>query len=166
MHGDLLFSTSLPTFLISCLFDNIHFDWCGVISHRSFDLILGWCIWWLVMLNIFSYAYWSCVYLHWKNIYSGLLIFFYSVCFLWYWVMWNLHILTINLLSVIIVANIFSHSVGCLFILSVVCCAVKKLLHLTWLHSYIFAIASFAFQEIPPNIAMIYVKEHSAFAFF
>ena len=78
----------------------------------------------------------------------------------------SLHILTINLLSVIIVANVFSHSVGCLFILSVVSCAVKKLLHLTWLHSYIFAIASFAFQQIPPNIAMIYVKERSAFAFF
>ena len=35
-----------------------------------------------------------------------------------------LHILTINLLSVISFANIFSHSVGCLFTLSMVSCAV------------------------------------------
>ena len=36
-----------------------------------------------------------------------------------------LHILTINLLSVISFANIFSHSVGCLFALLMVCYAVQ-----------------------------------------
>ena len=67
-----------------------------------------------------------------------------------------LYILDINPLLVISFANIFSHSVGCLFVLSVVSFAVKKLLSLISSHFFIFAFISFAlgdrfFPPQPPN---------------
>ena len=37
VHKDSLFSTSLPTLVISCLFDNSHSNRCEVISHCGFD---------------------------------------------------------------------------------------------------------------------------------
>ena len=52
--------------------------------------------------------------------------------------------LDINLLSVISSANIFSHSVGCLFILFMVSFAVQKLLSLIRSCLFIFAYISFA----------------------
>ena len=59
------FSVSSITFVILCLFDNSHADWCGVISHCGFCLPFL-----IVMLNIFSSACWPSVCLLWKNIYS------------------------------------------------------------------------------------------------
>ena len=50
--------------------------------------------------------------------------------------------LDINPLSVISFANLFSHSVGCLFILSMVSFAVRKLLSLIRSHLSIFAFIS------------------------
>ena len=38
MHKGSLFSTSLSTLAISCLFDNSHSDWYEVISSCGFDL--------------------------------------------------------------------------------------------------------------------------------
>ena len=38
VHKGSLFSTSLPTLVISCLFDNSHSGRCEVISHCGFDL--------------------------------------------------------------------------------------------------------------------------------
>ena len=49
-----------------------------------------------------------------------------------------LYILEINPLSVASFANIFSHSVGCLFILFMVCFAVQKLLSFIRSHLFIF----------------------------
>ena len=49
-----------------------------------------------------------------------------------------LYILEINPLSVASFANIFSHSVGCLFVLFMVSFAVQKLLSLIRSHSLIF----------------------------
>ena len=71
-----------------------------------------------------------------------------------------LYILDINLLSVIF-ANIFSHSVGCLFILSMVSFAVQKLLSLIRSHLFIFDFISFALGDRSKNknIDMIYIKE-------
>ena len=37
-HTGSLFSISLPTLVISCLFDNNHSNRCKVISHGGFDL--------------------------------------------------------------------------------------------------------------------------------
>ena len=50
-----------------------------------------------------------------------------------------LYILDINSLSVTSFANIFSHSVACLFLLSMVSFAVQKLLSLIKFHLFIFA---------------------------
>ena len=54
-----------------------------------------------------------------------------------------LYILEIKLLSVTSFANIFSHSVGCLFVLLMVSFAVQKLLSLIRSHLFIFAFISF-----------------------
>ena len=73
-----------------------------------------------------------------------------------------LHVLDINPLSVIPFANIISHSVGCLFILSVASFAVQKFLSLIRSQFSIVAFISFPLGDIQKtNIAMIYVKECS-----
>ena len=53
-----------------------------------------------------------------------------------------LHILEINPLSVDSLANIFSHSEGCLFVLFIVSFAVQKLLSFIRSHSFIFVFIS------------------------
>ena len=64
----------VPSFLhsnqhiISCPFAGSHSDRCKVIAHHDFDLHLF--PWWLVILNIFWWAYWPPVCLLWKNVYS------------------------------------------------------------------------------------------------
>ena len=55
-----------------------------------------------------------------------------------------LYILSINLLSKISFANIFSSSVECLFILLMVSFAIPKLFHLMWSHLFIFAFVALA----------------------
>ena len=76
-----------------------------------------------------------------------------------------LYILDINPLSVISFANIFSHSVGCLFILFMVSFSVQKLLRLIRSHLFTSAFISYALGQIQKNIATIYVKECSAYVF-
>ena len=62
--------------------------------------------------------------------------------------------LDINSLLVISFKNSFSHSVACLFILSVVSFALQKLLNFTRSHLFIFAFISFALGDrFPQNIA-------------
>ena len=56
-----------------------------------------------------------------------------------------LYMLDINPLLVISFANIFSHSIGCLFNLLMVSFAGQKLLSLIMSHLFIFAFISFAF---------------------
>ena len=75
-----------------------------------------------------------------------------------------LYILDINSLLVITFANIFSHLVGCLSILSMVSFAAWKLLSLIRSHLFIFAFISFALiRQIQKNIIVIYVKERSGY---
>ena len=97
------------------------------------------------MLSIFSCAFWPSVCLLWRNVYLDLLPIFWSGClFFWYGVtgcffflIWScLCILEINPLSVALFANIFSHPVGCLFILFMVSFAVQKLLSLIRSHLF------------------------------
>ena len=76
------------------------------------------------------------------------LIFCYMSC---------LYILEINPLSVSLFANIFSHTVGCLFGLFIVSFAVQKLLSLIRSHLFIFYF-NFSRRWIQKNIAVIYVK--------
>ena len=61
-------------------------------------------------------------------------------------------------------ANIFSHSVGCLFILFMVSFAVQKLFSLVRAILFIFVFI-FIKRWIKKDIAVIYVKECSAYVF-
>ena len=69
VHESSLFSTSLPTFVISRIFGNSRIFWqvWGDISLVFWFAFL----WWLVMLSTSSYNYWPSECLLWKNVYSG-----------------------------------------------------------------------------------------------
>ena len=62
-----------------------------------------------------------------------------------------LYILDINSLSVISFANIFSHSVGCPLMLSLVSLAMQKILSLVRSHLFVFVFASFALGNRSPK---------------
>ena len=92
------------------------------------------------MLNICSCAFWPSVCLLWWNSYLDLLCIFGLDClfFLIQSCMSYLYILEINPLSVASFANIFSHSLACLFALFMVYFAVQKLLSFIRSHLFIF----------------------------
>ena len=73
-------------------------------------------------------------------------------------------IFDINLLLVILFANIFSQSIGCLFILLLVSFVVQNLLSLIRSHLFIFSSISYAHrtQIQKKSIAMSYARECSA----
>ena len=111
-----LFSTFFLTFTMYSLFNGSPF-W------KIWDDISLWSwfafLWWLVMLNIFSCVCWSPVYLLWENVYPILLhIIWSSFLVLVLSHMSCLYILDINHSSVKSIVNIFSHSVGYFFLLS------------------------------------------------
>ena len=90
----------------------------------------------------------------------GLFIFLILSC------MSCLYILEINLLLVASLANIFSHPVGCLFILFVVSFAVQKLLSLIRSHLFIFVFIFITLGGGTKEILLqFYVKECSAYVF-
>ena len=66
----------------------------------------------------------------------------------------------INSLSVALFVNIFSHSVGCLFVLFMVSFAVQKLLSLIRFHLFIYLCFYFRYSrsQIQNDIAAIYVR--------
>jgi len=65
-----------------------------------------------------------------------------------------LHILDINPLLFTSFANIFSHFIGCLFVLSMVSFSVRKLLSLIRSHLFIFAFISFALGDRSKKILL------------
>ena len=71
------------------------------------------------------------------------------VCFLPLSFMNYLHILNINPLSVTSLANIFSHFIGCIFVLLMVSFATQRLISLIRYHLFIFAFISFALGDKP-----------------
>ena len=79
----------------------------------------------------------KCLFRSFVHFLMGLLAFFILI-FMSY-----LYILEIILLSVALLANIFSHSIGCLFILFIVYFALQKPLSLIRSHLFIFAFLSF-----------------------
>ena len=79
----------------------------------------------------------------------------------------HINILDINPLLVLSFANIFSHSVGCLFILLMVSIDVQKLLSLIRSNLFIFAFNFFFFclrRQIQNNIVIIYVRVFCLFS--
>ena len=92
------------------------------------------------MLSIFSHVFWLSVCL-WTNVCLDLCPFFdWVVYFIFLIMSWTscLYILEINSLSVASFANIFSHSVDCLFVFFVVSFAVQKCLSLIRSQLFIF----------------------------
>ena len=75
-----------------------------------------------------------------------------------------LYTLEINPLSISSFANIFSHSVGCLFVLFMVSFAVQKLLSLIRSRLFLFYF-HYSRRWIQKDIAAIYVKVCSAYVF-
>ena len=76
-----------------------------------------------------------------------------------------LHILDIRLLSVASFAKIFSHSVGCLFVFLMFPFAVQKLLSLIRSHWFICVFIVIISRRWINNVAVIYIKERSAYVF-
>ena len=97
--------------IICRFFNDGHSDWCEVVPHCSLDLPFSNNF---VMWNIFSCAFWQSVCLPQRNIYLDPLPMFWLSCLFQHWAR-KLYILEINPLSVLLFANIFSHSVGCLY---------------------------------------------------
>ena len=112
------------------------------------------------MLSIFSCACWPC------DIFFGKMsiqIFHpYFNCFFFFLIlscMSCLYIFHINPLLVISFASVFSHSVGCLFVLSVVSFTLQRLLSLIRSHLFIFAFISFALGDRSPKILLWYMAK-------
>ena len=123
-----LFSTSLSTFVITCLFYKSHPNRYEVIFHCGFHFHFP--KWWV--MNTFSCTHWPFVCLLWKNVFSGLPIFgrlfitLLSSCVSCLYIL-DITRYWINIINIKSSANILSLSVGCLFVLSVVSFAVQKL---------------------------------------
>ena len=76
-----------------------------------------------------------------------------------------LYILNINPLSIALFANIFSHSIGCLFILKIVFFSVQKLLSLIRSHLFIFIFISNTLGEGSKKILLWFIKDYSSCVF-
>ena len=100
----------------------------------------------------------KCLFRSFAHIFIGLFGFLIMSC------MSSLYVLNINPLLVILFANIFSHSIGCLFVLLMVSFAVQNLLSLIRSYLYIFAFVSFALGDrSKKKYCYDFVKECSAY---
>ena len=114
------------------------------------------------MWSIFAFTSWPSICLLWRNTYLGLLPIFKIRLFgfLLLSCMSCLYSFEINLLSVASFANVFSHFVGCLFILFMVSFAVQKLISLFRSHLLTFAIISTALGDWSKKILPRFVSEN------
>ena len=111
------------------------------------------------MLSIFSCVSCPSVCLLWRNDYSGFLPIDKVVCFFILSYMNYLHILEINPLSFTSFANIFSHSVGSLFMLFMVSFAMQKLLNLLRFHLFIFVFVFITLGDGSKKIFLWFMSE-------
>ena len=121
------FSTSSLAFIICRLFDDGHSDQCEVIPYCSFNFHFS-------IINdvkhLFMYLLAICISL--ENVCLDFLPIFWFGCFFLFILncVSFLCIFEMNPLLVVSGANIFSHSVGCLFILCMISFDVQKVLSL------------------------------------
>ena len=76
----------------------------------------------IVILSIFSCVCWPSACHLWKSVQVLCPFLKQSVCFLMLSHKSSLYVLDINSLSDVSFANVFSHSEGCLFVFSILCC--------------------------------------------
>ena len=114
------------------------------------------------MFSIFSCVCWPSVCLLWRNVDLSLLpifwlgylgVFFILSC------MNCLYILEINPLSVALFANIFSHSIGCLFVLFMVSFDAQKLLSFIRYHLFTFVFVSITLGDGSKKILLQFMSE-------
>ena len=120
------------------------------------------------MLSIFSSVSWPSVYLLWKM--SGhilWLLFKWIICYQVLSCISSLYILDTNLFLDISSVSIFSHSVGCLFVLLIVSLNVQEIFILMQSQQFIFAFLSLASEDICRKMfAMVSVRDSIACALF
>ena len=115
---------------------------------RGYLYVFQFALPWSFMLpgHLFMYL-WPSVCLLWKNVCSNhLLIFQVDFFFPLLSCMRYLYVLGINHLANIWLANISSHSSGCLFILLLVSFALQKVFSMMQSHFFIFALVAFDFR--------------------
>ena len=160
MYKDSLFSTSLLTFVICVLFDDILTQ---MISDCSFDLHFSD----VVMLSTFSFACWPFSCLLWRNDDMVLLLIFKLSCsFCWCSVVWAVYIVWILTSYQSCHLQIFS-SIQSIFVLSVASFAVKKLSSLIRSYLFSFGFISLAFillSLLQQNEHVVYCFIHSFFS--
>ena len=98
----------------------------------------------------------------WRNVYLGLPPIFRLGCLVFcYWIALAVHIiLEIKPLSVTLFVNIFSQSIGCLFILFMVSFTAQKLIRLIRSHLFIFASISTVLGDRPKKTLLHFTSEN------
>ena len=147
-----IFCTFLPS-IIYGHFDDSYSDRYEMIYHFFFA-----CLWWLALWS-FSSVRWP-----WKNIYSSILTIFKIFLYI-YWLVWTVYIYWIWLVGHVF-ANIFSDSVGCLLVLSVISFVVKKKLLSLIIYLFIFSFASYALGDRSSKILLSFKTKSVLFYVF